>query len=202
MEDKRLTEKERLFAEKWHGLIYSFLHENNLTENEYYDVAALGYLRAVTRYSREPKLREYSFSTIAWQAMRSAVGNKKKSDKIRNAFIAYSLNELTDEGTEYGEFIEASRDGFKELAYTEDMQDLMMAIMPNISEKQRTHLVSQLQGFKAREIMKEQHISVQEYHQNNREIRAAVSQVLGTIAIGGGVLRRVLMLLGAMHYEK
>lgn len=32
MEDKRLTEKERLFAEKWHGLIYSFLHENNLTE--------------------------------------------------------------------------------------------------------------------------------------------------------------------------
>lgn len=202
MEDKRLTEKERLFAEKRHGLIYSFLHENNLTENEYYDVAALGYLRAVTRYNREPKLREYSFSTIAWQAMRSAVGNKKKSDKIRNAFIAYSLNELTDEGTEYGEFIEASRDGFKELAYTEDMRDLMMAIMPNISEKQRTHLVSQLQGFKAREIMKEQHISVQEYHQNNREIRAAVSQVLGTIAIGGGVLRRVLMLLGAMHYEK
>lgn len=130
MEDKRLTEKERLFAEKWHGLIYSFLHENNLTENEYYDVAALGYLRAVTRYSREPKLREYSFSTIAWQAMRSAVGNKKKSDKIRNAFIAYSLNELTDEGTEYGEFIEASRDGFKELAYTEDMRDLIMAIMP------------------------------------------------------------------------
>lgn len=131
-------------------------------------------------------MREYSFSTIAWQAMRSAVGNKKKSDKIRNAFIAYSLNELTDEGTEYGEFIEASRDGFKELAYTEDMRDLIMTIMPNISEKQRTHLVSQLQGFKAREIMKEQHISVQEYHQNNREIRAAVSQVLGTIAIGGG----------------
>ena len=103
MEDKRLTEKERLIAVKWHGLIYSFLHENNLTENEYYDVAALGYLRAVTRYSREPKLREYSFSTIAWQAMRSVdILNEQRTESKYPGSERICLRPYQNDNTENG----------------------------------------------------------------------------------------------------
>lgn len=188
MDDKKLTKQERDFATKWHGVIYTFLNENGLPESEYYDVAALGYLRAVMRYNREPKLRQYSFSTIAWQAMRSSVGNEKKSDKIRDALIAYSLNELTDEGTEYGEFIQDAKDSFAELTQSEELSELMQCIMPALTERQRTHLVAKLKGYKASEIMKQQKKSVQCYHEDLRKIRETVLAVVSMSITGGGCI--------------
>lgn len=187
MDDKKLTDKEREFATKWHGVIYTFLNENRLPESEYYDVAALGYLRAVMRYNREPNLRKYSFSTIAWQAMRSSVGNKKKSDRIRDALIAYSLNELTEDGTEYGEFIQDAKDSFAEIAQNEDMQELMMQIMPALTDQQRTHLTAKLEGYKAQEIMKQQKKSIQSYHEDLRKIKETVLSVVSGSVLGGGI---------------
>ena len=90
-----LTDTERLFAEERHALIYKFLNTNGLPEDEFYDVVAFGYLRAVRRYHREKKLQKYSFNTIAWQAMRTETRNKRKADRIRDALIAYSLNDIT-----------------------------------------------------------------------------------------------------------
>lgn len=79
MDDKKLTKQERDFATKWHGVIYTFLNENGLPESEYYDVAALGYLRAVMRYNREPKLRanipalkEYVYELIKMTTQKTA----------------------------------------------------------------------------------------------------------------------------------
>ena len=53
-----LTDTERLFAEERHALIYKFLNTNGLPEDEFYDVVAFGYLRAVRRYHREKKDRK------------------------------------------------------------------------------------------------------------------------------------------------
>lgn len=39
----------------------------------------LAYLKAVRRYWTEEDLRKYRFSTIAWGAMRSSVGNYRKT---------------------------------------------------------------------------------------------------------------------------
>lgn len=189
MNEKKLTDKEREFATRWHGVIYAFLNENKLPEAEYYDIAALGYLRAVMRYHRESKLKKYSFSTIAWQAMRSSVGNKQKSDRIRDAFIAYSLNELTEEGTEYGEFIQDTKDSFAELAQQEDMQELMRQIMPALTDRQRSHLTAKLEGYKAQEIMKQQRKSVQDYHKDLGEIKETVLSVV-SCSVFGGVFRK------------
>lgn len=187
MDDKKLTDKEREFATKWHGVIYVFLNKNKLPESEYYDVVALAYLRAVMRYNRESDLRQYSFSTIAWQAMRSSVGNKKKSDRIRDALIAYSLNEFTEDGTEYGEFIQDAKDGFAEIEQNEDMRELMLQIMPALTEQQRTHLTAKLEGYKAQEIMKQQKKSIQCYHEELRKIKDVV---LSVVSFRGGGLRK------------
>ena len=46
-----LTEPQRQFAEEHHALIYQFLLDRRLDICEYYDIAALGYLRAVQRLS-------------------------------------------------------------------------------------------------------------------------------------------------------
>ncbi len=186
-QSERLTEQERLFAERHHNVIYTFLNTNGLKDEDFYDVVALGYLRAVKRYHREEKLQQYKFNTIAWQAMRSDVRNKKRADRIRNAVIAYSLNELTDNGTEYGEFIQATKDGFRELEEQDNMQQLLAEIMPALTERQIGHIAAMLNGYRPQEVIKEQRVSLREYHKDRNAIRKVIRDTI-PIFPGGGVL--------------
>ena len=185
-ESERLTDKERLFAEQHHNVIYTFLNTCRLREEDFYDVAALGYLRAVKRYHREEKLQQYKFNTIAWQAMRGSVGNKKRADRIRDAVIACSLNETTAEGTEYGDFIQAARDGLRELEEQENLQELLREIMPALTERQRGHIVAALNGYRPQEIIKEQRVRFQEYHKDRKVIREVIRDVIPVFR-GGGI---------------
>ncbi|WP_444643154.1 sigma-70 family RNA polymerase sigma factor [Caproiciproducens sp. R1] len=84
-----LTSEQRKFATKHHNLIYSFLNENHLPEDEYYDVVVFGYLRAVRRYFAEDNLKSFSFTTIAWSCMRCDLMNYYKTQNCqkRNAEI-------------------------------------------------------------------------------------------------------------------
>lgn len=63
-----LSPEQRQFAAEQHNLIYAYLKEKGLYHEEYYDIAAIGYLQAVKRYLTQPALRQYAFSTIAWSA--------------------------------------------------------------------------------------------------------------------------------------
>lgn len=175
----RLTEQEREFAARWHGVIYAFLNRNRLPEAEYYDVAALGYLRAVMRYHREPGLGRYSFSTVAWKAMLSSVGNKKESDRLRGARIAYSLNELTEEGSEYGDFIRGARDSIMEFVQWDEFCGLMRQVMPVLTVRQQGQLALMLEGYTMQEIVKRQHKSIRDYYGNLEKIRETVASVTG-----------------------
>ena len=97
-----LNQKERKFAEEHHALIYAFLRYYHLPEAEYYDLLAIAYLRAVKEYNSKPELRgKYEFSTIAFQKMRDAKIKKYHADRVRDAYIAFSLNDLNAEGNEY-----------------------------------------------------------------------------------------------------
>lgn len=184
---KQLTEQERAFAENWHGLIFAFLHYYKLDEDECYDVLALGYLRAVMRYNREKKLQKHSFSTIAWQAMRSSLGNKRKADRIRDRLIACSLNEMTDEGTEFIEMVQDPADSFAELEQQEEMEQLLKEVMPALSDRQREHLTDRLEGYKPQDIMKRQRKSVQAFHEDQKEIKSVIVSIVEDRACGGGV---------------
>ncbi len=70
-----LDKTERSFAAKNHELVYSFLQRNGLSEDVFYDVAVLGYIKAVKEYLTNPKLCVYAFSTIAWKSMQCAVND-------------------------------------------------------------------------------------------------------------------------------
>ncbi len=118
--------------------------------------------------------------------MRSEVGNKRKADRIRDALIAYSLNDVTEDGTELGEFIRSAKDSFRELEEQENLQELLAELMPALTEKQRGHIVAMLEGYKAQEIMQRQHVSVQEYHANKQAIKEAALEVLPAFLCGGG----------------
>ena len=42
-----LTKEQQTFATAHHSLVYKFLNENRLPEDEFYDVVIFGYLKAV-----------------------------------------------------------------------------------------------------------------------------------------------------------
>lgn len=87
MQNIPLTPEQKTFATDNHGLVYKFLNENQLPEDEFYDVVIFGYLRAVRRFFVETNLQKYSFSTIAWNCMRVDLFNYNKMyfRKKRNA---------------------------------------------------------------------------------------------------------------------
>ena len=68
-----LTPHQAFLAEKHIGLVYRFLQQNRLKEDEFYDIIIFGYLLAVQEYDENPRLAGYSFSTIAWRRMQNAV---------------------------------------------------------------------------------------------------------------------------------
>src|SRR5689334_15275719 len=91
---EKLNNEQRVFAEQNHNLIYSFLNSNKLDEDNFYDIAAIGYLKSVKKYFDEEKLRKYNFSTIAYKTMKREVHNhfSYMSRKKRNANVV-SLDE-------------------------------------------------------------------------------------------------------------
>jgi RNA polymerase sigma-70 factor (ECF subfamily) len=77
-----LTLEQREFAEQNHDLVYSFLRDNNLDEDGYYDVVVFGYLRAAQKYVLRPGLRQRrEFSAVARQAMGSDLRSHIRSQR-------------------------------------------------------------------------------------------------------------------------
>jgi RNA polymerase sigma-70 factor (ECF subfamily) len=80
---KPLTQEQSDFAAEHHNLIYSFLHEKDYAADEYYDVAAFGYLKAVQKYHEREDLRVYTFSSIAFPSMRREMYNHFRSQRAQ-----------------------------------------------------------------------------------------------------------------------
>lgn len=112
----QLTEQESAFAAEHHSLIYRYLNERDLPEEEYYDVVVFGYLNGVQKHFRREDLKQYSFTTIAWKAMNSSYANYERSRRYskNNAQIvsihepyhsAYALEEMIADAKDYAEEI-------------------------------------------------------------------------------------------------
>ena len=182
-----LNQKEREFAEEHHALIYAFLRYYHLPEAEYYDLLAIAYLRAVKEYNGKPELRgKYEFSTIAFQKMRDAKIKKYHADRVRDAYIAFSLNDLNAEGNEYMAQIADQRDAIREIEDQQNIEDLLNEVMPALTERQRKHLMRMVKGETPVEIMRGGHTAITEFWKDRERIKKAVSAVF----VRGGVLRR------------
>lgn len=92
-----LTPEERDFAAKNHGILLWYLQNQRLSKDQYYDVAAFGFLLAVKKWLHNSELHRWSFSTIACQTMRTYIANERRKEERR--IHAFSLEE-TVPGTE------------------------------------------------------------------------------------------------------
>lgn len=92
-----LTEMEQSFAEANLKEVDRFLSHQGLDPEEWYDVVIFRYLLSVKRYVNQARLHRWKFSTIAWNAMRSAVWSERQKQKKRIQTV--SLDEVIP-GTE------------------------------------------------------------------------------------------------------
>ena len=78
-----LTKEQQAFATDHHGLVYKFLNENHLPEDEFYDVVVFAYLKAVKDYFNSPSAQKFSFSTIPYPgAPQAQYGGSQYSCRI------------------------------------------------------------------------------------------------------------------------
>lgn len=87
-----LTAAEQRVAAQNAYMIPRFLRARNLPPDDWYDVVVFRYLLTVKNWFARPELYKYEFSTIAWQAMRSAVDNERR--KQRRQIQTISLDDI------------------------------------------------------------------------------------------------------------
>lgn len=139
-----LSEAQKAFAAEHHGLIYAFLNEERWPEDECYDIAALGYLRAVLRYDAQPKLRRFDFSTIAWANMKQSVSAYRRAEERRKEAEQRCM-----------EASHTHTDPFEDAEY-----DLLLHELAAVSQEKQYELAElRVQGYSIAEIAKKQRMT-------------------------------------------
>ena len=154
-----LTPIEQQFAEDHHGLVYSFLKRKNLSVDDYYDVVVFGYLLAIQRYFVEPKLRNYSFSTIGWRSMERSLSNhyKAQSCQKRKGYTV-SLETIVhdSENLQLGECIAAPDSAMMDF----ETELLLHELASRLSTRDMNVIRMKLDGYGTREIARKHKLTM------------------------------------------
>lgn len=170
-----LSDAERQFASEHHQLIYGFLNKYALAEDDYYGVAALGFLRAVHQYLTKAELRRFSFSTIAYRAMFQSVSQYRRSLKRQPGFAdALSLDTGGIDGRPLATGLPAAeRAAYVELEENLLLHALIKKLPPGHSEVVRLRLL----GYGMHEIAQRQAVSDKKMRELLRQIREVFLEV-------------------------
>ena len=145
-----LTKEQQDFAAEHHGLVYKFLNDNHLPEDEFYDVVIFGYLKAVQDYFSREMLRQYSFSTIAWKIMYRNLSNYYLSQTRckRNAEVISIHLGLYPDGVP----LEDVLPGQDRLMQEFEMQQMLHDLASHVSEQKMKIVRMKGYGYGIREI--------------------------------------------------
>jgi len=160
MNEITLTVEQQKFAADNHGLVYSFLNSRQLNEDEFYDIVVFGYLRAVRNFFAIPRLHNYKFSTIAYNAMNSDLYSyyEKQSCQKRKAYT------ISLEAVVYGDGEALS---LQEVLPAPDslMADLetdllMLELASRVSKREMDIILMKTEGYGVRDIAKSKKMSI------------------------------------------
>lgn len=80
--DRPLTAKEAEFATNNINIVWWYLDQRGLDRAEWFDVVIFRYLLSVKRWFALPDLQNVKFVTVACHAMRSAIGNEQRKQRL------------------------------------------------------------------------------------------------------------------------
>ena len=172
-----LTEPEKAYATASHNLIYSFLRKFGYDIEEYYNVAVIGYLKAVQVYHRRKDIqKQYSFQCISYQYMRSEIGNyikamttqkRKPTEPIISIDAGYydmeSLYNCIGGKSLESEIMEA---------------ESLAELLENFSEIQQNIMKLKLEGYSNKEICESLEIGATTFYKELRKIKDSLMENL------------------------
>lgn len=164
----RLTEEQRKLVEENHNLIYGFLNQYKLDDEDFYDLASIGLCKAAMKYNAD---RKEKFSTFAYTCMNNEVRYyykyyecaKKRIPK--DDVLSYNL-ELED-GKEILDGIARDADFSEDSLVYLDFD----SFKNTLADKERTIIEYLESDFKTSEIAKEFNCSHQYISQLKRNIK-------------------------------
>lgn len=170
-----LTPEQRIFAAENHDLVYAFLKEKGLPENDFYDIVIFGFLRAVRRYFTETGLREYKFSTIAWNCMYVDLCNHFKAQhrQKRTATIISIHISKSENGLPLEETIGSSDELMQQL----ETRLLLHDLANHVSSQQMDMVRLRGSGYSDRDIARKHNVSMNQVKKMLSEVRSALEAI-------------------------
>lgn len=153
-----LTNEQKQFAEEHHTLVYKYLSHNELSIEEFYDVAIFGYLLAVQEYLENPDLSRFSFTTVAWLRMRNCIAKEfiyRNRPKRKAMLVPY------EEYRESASLEKLLPNRMQTIAESLDNQELALKLLSKITPKEKEVVILKANGYTYREIAARCNITVQ-----------------------------------------
>lgn len=146
-----ITEKQKKLVEDNHGLIFSFLKKYDLSNDDYYDLAAIGLCDAAINYQDGIS----KFSTYAWKCMSTSISNSTKKYKKtipEELLVYYQAKNYSQTNEEYLllDFISSS-DNVENCVISKMMCEKYKSLLDNREREVLDLLVS---GYKQEEVGK------------------------------------------------
>lgn len=163
-----LTHEQRTFAADHHGLVYTFLNKNKLSEDEYYDVIIFGYLKAVHDYFTRKDLQVYSFATISWKAMSRSLSNyyKNQSCQKRKAEVLSIHVSLYPDAPTLEESIPSQENFMQQL----EADLLLHELARRVSRQQMEMVQMRSSGYGVRDIARHQKVTMKQVKELLEEV--------------------------------
>jgi RNA polymerase sigma-70 factor (ECF subfamily) len=152
MNTQTMTLEQQSFAAEHHNLVYAFLRDKKLRQDDFYDVVIFGYLRGVRKYlNRDDLRRRYAFSTIAWRAMESdLVGYYRAQSRPSRKVMTVSLEAMTHQEDRQSAYRTVSEpDWILDRLEAENLWDQVSGLFTN---EQTELLQMRADGYTVREI--------------------------------------------------
>ena len=167
-----LTKEQQAFATDHHGLVYKFLNENHLPEDEFYDVVVFAYLKAVKDYFNSPSAQKFSFSTIATRQMKFRLYDyfRTQERRKRNMEVLSIHVGLYPDGAPLEDTIPAHDPIMQQL----EMDLLLHELAGRVSKQQMDIVHLKQGGYGLREIARTQKVPMRRI----KELLAEVHDVL------------------------
>lgn len=170
-----LTPEQNKFAADHHNLIYSFLNDHRLPEDDFYDIVVFGFLRAVRRFFTEPALQKFSFATIAWSCMESDLTNHYKAQKRqkRNAEVVSIHISLYGDGLPLEQTIPAPDMLMEHL----EAELFLHELAGRVSRQQLDAIHMKSCGYGVRDIARRQNTTIKRVRELLEEARGALAEL-------------------------
>ena len=165
-----LTKEQQDFAAEHHGLVYKFLNDNHLPENEFYDVVIFPYLKAVQDYCNSASAQKYSFSTIAIRQMKFLLYDyfRTQARRKRNAEVISIHRGLYPDGVPLEEVLPGQDSLMQEF----EMQQMLHDLASHVSEQQMKIVRMKGYGYGIREISSHEKIPMKRIQELLDEVHA------------------------------